>query len=130
MSNIVHVKSKEILLTKIYKHALAIRLYEEERSRMRTADHLMKHLNELRDKKGEVIVDTHYNLRLHSELVYDAFGEDMAFTWVTDVKRFAHTMPKRRSSMSQLLRFQIFDCIYKITKNPIRLPDGFKNWKE
>gem|GEM_PF-4541999 len=94
---------------------------------MRTADHLMKHLNNF---DGQVLVDNHYYLRLHSELVYDAFGEDMAFTWVTDVKRFAHTMPKRRSSMSQLLRFQIFDCVYKITGNPIRLPDGFTNWNE
>ncbi len=126
MSQTIFVRSAQELLSTAYKHALAIRLLEEERSRMRTADHLMRILNNF---DGQVVVGKHYLLRLHSELVYDAFGEDMAFTWATDVKRFASHLPKRRSSVSQLLRYQIFDCVYKITDNPIGLPEGYKNWE-
>jgi len=122
MTRKIYVRNTQILLSKEYKHALAVRLVEEERSRKQTADHLMKILEKFGEGGGQVVIDKHYFMRLHSELVYDAFGEDMAFTWATDVKRYATKMPERRSSISQLLRYQIFDTVFRIEGDPIRLP--------
>ena len=121
----VLVKESQKLLSKEYKHALAIRLVQQDRSRMRTADHLKRILDKFLQDGGEVRIGKNYYLRLHSELVYDAFGDDMSFTWTTDVKRFADKMPERRSSQSQLLRYQIFDAVFKITGEPIRLSEDW-----
>jgi len=63
---------------------------------------------------GTIYISRHYILNVHDELVDNAFGKDGAFTWASDMKKFATRLPERRSSRSQLLKLQVFDAVLKI----------------
>lgn len=63
---------------------------------------------------GPIYASRQYILNVHDEIIEDAFGNDDAFTYATDVKRFADKLPQRCSSRSQLLKLQLFDAVFKI----------------
>lgn len=111
MEHKIVLANENILLSREYKMSLAQRLIQMELSRMKTADWLYETLN---NYEGTIYINRNYILRVHDDLIELAFGNDEAFTYATDIKRFADRMPERRTSRSQLLRLHVFDAAFKI----------------
>lgn len=111
MEKRIMLSPEKKLLSPEYKSWLAQQLTEKMLSRMQTANWLS---DILYGYDGKIYVSRHYILNVHDEIVDNAFGKDGAFTWASDVKRFADRLPERRSSRSQLLKMQVFDAVYKI----------------
>jgi len=111
MEKKIFLSDEGTLLSRQYKMWLAQQLTEKMLSRMQTASFLA---DVLYGFDGILYASRHYILNVHDEIIEDAFGNDDAFTYATDVKRFADKLPQRRSSRSQLLKLQLFDAAFKI----------------
>jgi len=58
-------------------------------------------------------------LCIEGDIVEDAYGDDVACSWNSEVKRFAVKPPVRRPRRSLLLRLGLWDAAMKIEGTPV-----------
>ncbi len=120
MTNFIYLADDTTLLGRAYKHALAKRLEEDNLSRMGGFIFVMSHILDHHDADGKIINEHGAAIHIHPDIVEEAYGWGVHFSWHTEIRReFANRMPTRRSQNKHLLRFQLWDAAYKINERPI-----------
>ncbi|APG63136.1 hypothetical protein LPB140_10445 [Sphingorhabdus lutea] len=112
---VICVGKAEALLSRRYKQNLAKRIKQLGLSRPKTTDWLADTIYGFLEDGG-IIVDGRGNeLIVGDETIDRSYYCDQAFSWNSDIKRFADQMPQRRSSARILTRLMLFDAAFKIT---------------
>ena len=96
------------------KQALAKRLVEDGISRMGGFIFLEDKILNHADDGGRIINEYGGAIYIHPDVVEEAYGWDVSFSWTTDIKVFAKRMPKRRSPSRHLLRLQLWFAAYAL----------------
>ena len=124
---IICVEKDSVLLTRKYKQCLASRVAALGLSRLKTTDWLADTIYEFLGDGGRIFDGRGNELIIGDEAIDASYYNDQAFSWNSDVKRYATRMPKRRSSARLLPRLKLFDAAFKIaaTNSPRRRSTTF-----
>jgi len=115
----VQVADSSTLLSPTFKHALAKRLAKDRMTRMGGFIFLMEHILDFVENGGKILNEHGAAIYIHPDIVEEAYGYELSFTWTTDIRVFAKQKPMRRSPSHHLLRLQLWDATYKIAGRPI-----------
>ncbi|MEL6709053.1 MAG: hypothetical protein AAFP79_12295 [Pseudomonadota bacterium] len=115
----IQTEETQTLLSPEWKQALAKRLSRDEVTRLGGFLFLMSHILDFHDDGGVILDGDGEALKIHDDIVEEAFGWELTFSWNTDVQEFAERMPRRRSEEHLLLRLQLWDAAYKIEGDPV-----------
>lgn len=114
MDREVWVAKDSVLRSKAYVHWLAKRMRALEITRMGGFIFLLQMLTEhlqaggiVRDAKGAII-------RLGNEVIEDAYGWEVTFSWNSDAQVFADRLPLRRAKRSLVPRLRLWDAALRI----------------
>lgn len=114
----IRTEKGEFLLSPLYKHLLAKRLVDLGLSRQQTTNWLADVITDFL-YAGGIICDGEGQLIDITDTIFDdVYFDDSSFCWNSDVKRYADSMPERRSPARILPRLQLFDAAFKIAKVP------------
>lgn len=112
----IYIESRERLLSLHFLEMLAVRIVELNLSRVKSTDWLACKIFFF---DGTIIDWNGRPLYLDSEIVDRSYGQDMAFSWNSEVKGFALRPPVRRPRHSLLLRLALWDAAMKINGTPV-----------
>lgn len=115
------MESAETLLSPEWKHALAKRLKSEGVSRMGGFLFLLAMILDFWENGGTIIDEESNPLKLHYDIIEEAYAYELTFSWTTDIRQFAESVPLRGSKKHLLLRLQLWDAAYKIAGDPITI---------
>lgn len=112
----IYIESRERLLSLDFLEGLAIRITELNLSRIKTTDWLACKIFFF---DGTIFDWNGKPLYLDTEIVDRSYGQDIAFSWNSEVKVFASRPPVRRPSHRMLLRLALWDAAMKINGTPV-----------
>jgi len=120
----IYVEEDAWLLSAQYKHELAKRLCaivyrEKQLSRLSTTDWLATIIQEFCEEGGRIFDGDGDEIIIHDEIFDDAYFDDTAHSWNSDVRRFAKRIPAYNSPEKLTLRLQLFDAAFRILGEPI-----------
>jgi hypothetical protein len=112
----IYIESRERLLSLDFLERLAVRIADLNLSRVKTTDWLASKIfffdGTIYDWNGRP-------LYLDTQIVDRAYGRDIACSWNSAVKVFAHRRPIRRPAHRSLLRLGLWDAAMKINGTPV-----------
>ncbi|MDQ4418844.1 hypothetical protein OOT33_00080 [Sphingobium sp. DEHP117] len=108
-----------VLLSPAFKQALAKRFVEDCMTRMGGFIFQDSRIQNFKDDGGRILNEKRVAIYIHDDVVEEAYGYELSFSWTTDIRVFADRMPERNSPGSHLLRLQLWDAAYKIDDRPI-----------
>ena len=101
-----------------YKQALAKRLVMDCMTRMGGFIFLMNRILDFADQGGRLVNEHGAAIYIHPDVVEEAYGYELSFSWTTDIKGFAARKPCRQSPGKHLLRLHLWDAAYKLAGGP------------
>jgi hypothetical protein len=104
------------LLSIDFIEALAERVVALNLSRLKSTDWLAGRIYRF---DGTIFDWNGVPLCIERDIVEDAYGDDVACTWNSELKRFAVKRPVRRPRGSLLLRLGLWDAAMKIEGTPV-----------
>lgn len=112
----IRVEARDRLLSVDFLEGLAMRIQALSLSRIKTTDWLACKIFFF---EGVILDWNGRPLYLDSEIVDRAYGRDIACSWNSAVKVFAHRRPIRRPAHRSLLRLALWDSAMKIEGTPV-----------
>ena len=112
----IYIESRERLLSLLFLERLAVRIAELNLSRVKSTDWLACKIFFF---EGTIFDWNGRPLYVDPEIVDRSYGQDMAFSWNSEVKGFATRPPVRRPSHRLLLRLALWDGAMKINRTPV-----------
>jgi hypothetical protein len=112
----IYMEPPRRLLSTDYIEALAERVVALNLSRIKSTDWLAAKIYGL---EGTIFDWNGEPLCIEKDIVEDAYGDDAACTWNSELKRFAIRRPVRRPRGSLILRLGLWDAAMKINGTPV-----------
>lgn len=112
----IYTERRERLLSLDFIEGLAVRITELNLSRVRTTGWLASKIFFF---EGTIFDWNGKPLYLDTEIMDRAYGRDIACSWNSAVKVFAHRRPIRRPAHRNLLRLALWDAAMKINETPV-----------
>lgn len=115
----IYMETRERLLSLDCIEGIAIRMTQLGKSRIENTKWLN---NFVQDHKGRIFDWDGIELDFSEDgpdYVEDAYGNDLACTWNSEVKRFAVVPPKRKPRQSLLLRLALWELAFRHNDMPI-----------
>ena len=108
----IRTEKGEFLLSPLYKHLLAKQLVDLELSRQQTTNWLADVITDFVYAGGIICNGEGKLIDITDTIFDDVYFNDSSFCWNSDIKRYADSIPKRRSPERLLPRLQLFDAAY------------------
>ncbi|OSZ69560.1 hypothetical protein CAP40_01505 [Sphingomonas sp. IBVSS2] len=80
---------------------------------------LMSHILDFIDEGGRILNGHGAAIYIHPDVVEEAYGYELSFSWTTDIKAFATKTPDRKTPGKHLLRMQLWQAAYILAGRPL-----------